>query len=74
MRGRATPPPFPLPPPLVDSHGHPSRCAGWWQGSTEVAVKIFATKHEAHGDNLPARALTEPLLARNLAHPNLIRT
>ncbi len=47
---------------------------------TEVAVKISAARLADHQQDsevkaaLPARALTEALVARNLAHPNLMRT
>ncbi len=51
--------------------------AGFWRGSTEVAVKCFVTRPSGtEGECVgppPAKALTEALLARDLAHPNIIR-
>jgi hypothetical protein len=59
--------------------------AGWWRGSSEVAVKVFATppafnKTGPNGEPaesapaLPAKALAEAMLARDLSHPNIVRT
>jgi len=61
----------------LGSGGFAAVLRGFWRGSTEVAVKCFTTRPgEAYqnDDQPPARALTEALLARDLAHPNIIRT
>ncbi|KAJ9524634.1 hypothetical protein QJQ45_024289 [Haematococcus lacustris] len=60
---------------------------GLWRGSTEVAVKLFTTAntdleqgasgrgHPGVGSSqLPLRVLAEALLAKDLAHPNIINT
>ncbi|KAL6750842.1 kinase-like domain-containing protein [Haematococcus lacustris] len=64
---------------VLGSGGFACVLRGFWRGSTEVAVKVFATTPDptASADvepQLPVRALAEALLARDLAHPNIIKT
>ncbi|KAJ9514146.1 hypothetical protein QJQ45_002246 [Haematococcus lacustris] len=53
--------------------------ASYWRNATGVAVKLFSTPPDANcptgqSTNLPVKALAEALLAKNLAHPNIIKT
>ncbi|KAJ9514846.1 hypothetical protein QJQ45_028606, partial [Haematococcus lacustris] len=53
--------------------------AGYWRNATGVAVKLFSTPPDANcptgqPTNLPVKALAEALLAKDLAHPNIIKT
>lgn len=60
------------------------RSAGFWRGSTSVAVKVIMSTPPAAVDGpsgsgdevpaLPARALAEAVLARDLSHPHVIQT
>jgi len=75
---------------VLGTGGFAAVLSGFWRGSTPVAVKLFAvTPHplsaSASADNtgqlsselasqLPARALAEAVLARDLAHPQVIHT
>ncbi|KAL6757525.1 kinase-like domain-containing protein [Haematococcus lacustris] len=64
---------------VLGSGGFACVLRGYWRGYTEVAVKVFATTPDltASADvqpQLPVRALAEALLARDLAHPNIIKT
>ncbi|KAJ9519373.1 hypothetical protein QJQ45_023169 [Haematococcus lacustris] len=52
---------------------------GYWRSSTPVAVKVFVTAAPTSdgpegAGQLPIRAVAEALLARDLSHPNIIRT
>ncbi|KAL6747663.1 kinase-like domain-containing protein [Haematococcus lacustris] len=64
---------------VLGSGGFACVLRGYWRGYTEVAVKVFATTPDltVSADvqpQLPVRALAEALLARDLAHPNIIKT
>ncbi|KAL6753159.1 kinase-like domain-containing protein [Haematococcus lacustris] len=52
---------------------------GYWRNATGVAVKLFSTPPDANcptgqPTNMPVKALAEALLAKDLAHPNIIKT
>ncbi|KAJ9514716.1 hypothetical protein QJQ45_028408, partial [Haematococcus lacustris] len=53
--------------------------ASYWRNATGVAVKLFSTPPDANcptgqPTNMPVKALAEALLAKDLAHPNIIKT
>ncbi|KAL6746045.1 kinase-like domain-containing protein [Haematococcus lacustris] len=64
---------------VLGSGGFACVLRGYWRGYTEVAVKVFTTTPDLTASatvqpQLPVRALVEALLARDLAHPNIIKT
>ncbi|KAJ9518516.1 hypothetical protein QJQ45_018582 [Haematococcus lacustris] len=64
---------------ILGEGGFAAVMRGYWRSSTPVAVKVFVTAAPTSdgpegAGQLPIRAVAEALLARDLSHPNIIRT